>query len=279
MIVDAHQHFWNYDPLRDAWITDAMSVLKRDFSPSDLVPELDGCGIDATIAVQADQSGTETQFLLDVAEKTDRVAGVVGWLDLRSAALEERLRYFSRFKKLRGLRHIAQAEPDDGFLARPEFVRGVSQLKDFRLTYDILIYPKQLPAAIELVSKLPEQKFVVDHLGKPEIKTGNIAEWAANIREIAASRNVYCKLSGMVTEARRVWGPADFEPYLDVVFEAFGSHRLLFGSDWPVCLTVATYTQVKDIVESYVYRHARDHRDAIFGDNASAFYGLKLPLK
>ncbi len=220
MIIDAHQHFWNYDPVRDAWITDAMSVLKRDFSPSNLVPELDGCGIDATIAVQADQSGTETQFLLDVAEKTDRVAGVVGWLDLRSPALEERLRHFSRFKKLRGLRHIAQAEPDDGFLARPEFVRGVSQLKDFGLTYDILIYPKQLPAAIELVSKLPEQKFVVDHLGKPEIKTGNIAGWAANIREIAASRNVYCKLSGMVTEARwREWRPADFEPYLDVVFE------------------------------------------------------------
>jgi L-fuconolactonase len=277
MIIDAHQHFWNYDPVRDAWITDAMSVLKRDFSPSDLVPELDGCGIDRTIAVQADQSGTETQFLLDVAEKTDRVAGVVGWLDLRSPALEERLRHFSRFKKLRGLRHIAQAEPDDGFLARPEFVRGVSQLKDFGLTYDILIYPKQLPAAIELVSKLPEQKFVVDHLGKPEIKTGNIAEWAANIREIAASRNVYCKLSGMVTEARwRAWEPADFEPYLDVVFEAFGSHRLIFGSDWPVCLTVATYTQVKDIVESYVHRHARDHHDAIFGDNASAFYDLKL---
>ncbi|MGC1904138.1 MAG: amidohydrolase family protein [Candidatus Acidiferrum sp.] len=277
MIIDAHQHFWNYDPVRDAWITDAMSVLKRDFSPSNLVPELDGCGIDATIAVQADQSGTETQFLLDVAEKTDRVAGVVGWLDLRSPALEERLRHFSRFKKLRGLRHIAQAEPDDGFLARPEFVRGVSQLKDFGLTYDILIYPKQLPAAIELVSKLPEQKFVVDHLGKPEIKTGNIAGWAANIREIAASRNVYCKLSGMVTEARwREWRPADFEPYLDVVFECFGSHRLIFGSDWPVCLTVATYTQVKDIVESYVHRHARDHRHAIFGDNATAFYDLKL---
>jgi L-fuconolactonase len=275
MIIDAHQHFWRFHPVRDAWITQEMAAIRRDFLPEDLAPELDAAGVDATIAVQADQSKAETEVLLGLAEGNRRIAGVVGWVDLRSPEAERRLEYLSKFKKLRGVRHVAQAEPDDRFLARPDFARGVGYLKRFNLTYDILIYPRQLPAAIELVAKLPEQKFVVDHLAKPEIKAKKIEPWAAQIREIAANPNVYCKLSGMVTEADwGNWKPEDFEPYLDVVFDAFGARRLMFGSDWPVCLVAATYAGVKTVIENYVDRSYSSARERVFGANASEFYGV-----
>jgi L-fuconolactonase len=255
-----------------------MSAIRRDFLPGDLAPVLDANGVDATIAVQADQSEAETEFLLGLAEGNRRVAGVVGWVDLREEDVERRLEHFSHFKKLRGVRHIAQGETDDRFLARPEFVRGVGHLKSFGLTYDILVFPRQLPAAIELAGKLPEQKFVVDHIAKPEIAAKKIEPWAGLMREIAAHLNVYCKVSGMVTEADwGKWKPADFEPYLDVVFEAFGPERLMFGSDWPVCLVTASYAQVKSIVESYVDRHVPAAKAAIFGDSAIDFYAIKNP--
>ena len=253
-----------------------MAAIRRDFLPGDLAPELDTNRVDATIAVQADQSEEETEFLLGLAEGNRRIAGVVGWLDLRSPAIESRLEYFSRFKKLRGVRHVAQAEPDDRFLVQADFVRGVRQLARFELTYDILIYPRQLPAAIELVAKLPEQKFVVDHLAKLEIRAKKIEPWAALIRELAVNPNVYCKLSGMVTEADwKKWKREDFEPYLDVVFDAFGADRLMFGSDWPVCLVAATFSQVKNIVESYVNRHESNAKANILGGNAVRVYGLR----
>jgi L-fuconolactonase len=278
MVIDAHQHFWRFNPVRDAWIDEDMSAIRRDFLPGDLAPVLDANRVDATIAVQADQSEAETEFLLGLAEGNPRIAGVVGWVDLRAANVEKRLEHFSHFKKLRGVRHIAQAEADDRFLARPEFVRGAGHLKSFGLTYDILIFPRQLPAAIELVQKLPEQKFVVDHIAKPEIAAKKIEPWAKLMREIAEHPNVYCKLSGMVTEADwKNWKTADFEPYLDVVFGAFGPERLMFGSDWPVCLVAATYAQVKNIVESYVDRHAAAAKSAIFGENVKRFYGVESP--
>src|SRR5579872_6814077 len=278
MVIDAHQHFWRFNPARDAWITDVMSAIRRDFLPGDLAPVLDANGVDATIAVQADQSEAETEFLLGLAEGNPRIAGVVGWVDLRAPDVESRLEYFSKFEKLRGVRHIAQAEADDRFLARPEFVRGVGHLKSFGLTYDILIFPRQLPAAIELVGKLPGQKFVVDHLAKPEIAAKKIEPWAKLIREIAVYSNVHCKLSGIVTEADwKNWKAADFEPYLDVVFDSFGPERLMFGSDWPVCLVAASYAQVKGIGESYVDLHAPMAKAAIFGENTATFYGLVRP--
>jgi L-fuconolactonase len=276
MVIDAHQHFWRFNPVRDAWIDEDMSAIRRDFLPEDLAPELDACGVDATIAVQADQSEEETEFLLGLAEGNRRIAGVVGWVDLRSANVESRLKHFSKFKKLRGVRHIAQAEPDDRFLMRQDFVRSVGKLKHFGLTYDILIYPRQLPAAIELVGKLPGQKFVVDHLAKPEIAAKKVEPWATLMREIAASPSVCCKLSGMVTEDDwKNWMPEDFEPYLDVVFDAFGAERLMFGSDWPVCLVASTYSQTKNIVESYVDRHMPSAKSAIFGENVKRFYGVE----
>ena len=278
MNIDAHQHFWKYDPARDGWITDKMTELKRDFLPADLATQLDANKIDASVAVQADQSERETLFLLELANQTKRVAGVVGWIDLQSPTIEERLQFFAPFRKLLGFRHVAQAEPDDSFLTRPDFTRGIACLQEFGFTYDILIYPKQLSAAIDLVAKFPLQRFVVDHLAKPEIASKAIAAWAARMRSIAGNPNVYCKLSGLVTEADwNRWGPADFDPYLDVVFESFGVDRLMFGSDWPVCLLAASYAQVKDLVENYLDRKAPAAKEKIFGANAIRFYDLKAP--
>ena len=276
MRIDAHQHFWKYDPARNAWITEEMRAIRRDFLPADLAPECAANRIDGTIAVQTDQSEEETLFLLELAQEDPMIAGVVGWVDLCSPRVVERLQFFSRYQKLRGFRHIAQTEPDDRFLVRPDFLRGVRFLHEFGFTYDILIYPKQLPAALALLVAIPEQHFVLDHLAKPEVRAGRRKEWEAQIREIAQNPNVYCKISGMVTEADwRSWKREDFEPYLDVVFEAFGADRLMFGSDWPVCLVAASYPQVVDIIEEYVKRNTPAAKQAIFGENASRFYGLK----
>jgi L-fuconolactonase len=276
MIVDSHQHFWKYDPVRDGWITDEMSRLKRDFLPEEYEQECKTNGVDGSIAVQVEQSENETLFLLDLAERNEKIVGVVGWVELRSPAVEERLQLFSQHKRLRGLRHIAQGEPDDQFLVGRDFARGISLLRDFGFTYDILIYPKQLPAAIELASRFPEQPLVVDHLAKPPIKDGGREPWASYIRTLAQNKNVFCKVSGMVTEADWVhWKPEELRPYLDVVFEAFGPERLMFGSDWPVCLLAASYRQVKELIWSYVEVHAPKQKENIFGGNAMRFYGLK----
>ena len=276
MKIDSHQHFWRYNPVRDAWITDEMAVLKQDFLPEQFARECAANGIDASVAVQADQSENETNFLLELANRNDRIAGVVGWVDLLSPRVVERLEHLSHFEKLRGFRHVAQAEKDDRFLAREDFVKGVAQLRQFGFTYDILVYARQLPAAIELVSRLPEQRFVIDHIAKPEIKAKKTEPWAAQIREIAQNKNVFCKVSGMVTEADwRNWKPEDFKPYLDVGFEAFGADRLMFGSDWPVCLVAASYREVKQHVEDYVKGYSQADKDKIFGGNAEKFYRLK----
>jgi L-fuconolactonase len=195
MRIDSHQHFWRFNRQRDTWITDEMALLKRDFLPEDLLPELKASGIDGCIAVQTDQSEHETLFLLDLARRHTQIKGVVGWVDLRASDIPERLQYFSRFEKLRGFRHIAQSEPDDRFLLQPDFVRGIGQLADFGFTYDILIYPKQLPAAIELVARFPKQRFVIDHIAKPAIRSGEIEPWSGLMREMASLPNVYCKVS------------------------------------------------------------------------------------
>jgi len=276
MNIDSHQHFWRYDAVRDAWITDAMTVLRRDFLPDHLAGELTANAMDASVAVQADQSEKETMFLLDLAEKDKRIAGVVGWVDLRSPDIAGRLEHFLHFSKLCGFRHIAQAEPDDRFLVREDFVKGVAQLGAFGFTYDILVYTKQLPAAIELVTRFPEQRFVIDHCAKPEIKAGTTEPWATQMRKIAQHTNVFCKVSGLVTEADwKGWKADDFRPYLDVVFEAFRPDRLMFGSDWPVCLLAGTYRQVKQLIEAYVKDFSQADKEKIFGRSAAHFYGLK----
>lgn len=275
MTLDAHQHFWRFNAARDAWITGEMAAIRRDFLPEHLAPELRANQVHGTVAVQADQSEEETRFLLDLAEHHPSICGVVGWVDLRSDRVAERLKFFSQFPRLCGFRHIVQAEPDDRFMLREDFRRGVGRLAGFGFTYDLLVYPRQLPAAAELVAEFPAQKFVLDHIAKPPIKSHEIAGWENSIRQLAAHSNVYCKLSGLVTEADwKSWRAEDFKPYLDVVFDGFGTERLMFGSDWPVCLLAASYGQVKQLIADYTKALPQADRDKIFGLNAGRFYGL-----
>jgi L-fucono-1,5-lactonase len=277
MNIDSHQHFWKYDAVRDSWITEEMSVLKRDFLPENLDQERKANGVEATIAVQADQSEDETLFLLQLAERYPSIAGVVGWIDLCSSQAADRMRFFSRFEKLRGFRYILQSEPDDRFMLRKDFLAGIGHLRRFNFSYDILVYPRHLPSVIEFVEKFPQQQFVIDHLAKPLVRSGVVFPWAQQMRKIATNTNVYCKLSGLVTEADwHHWTKEDFRPYLDVVFDAFGPDRLMFGSDWPVCLLAASYQQVLRIIEEYVRDYPPDVKEKIFGGNAARFYRLKM---
>ena len=277
MRLDAHQHFWHYDPVKDSWITDEMSVLKRDFLPEHLMPELAAHGLGGCIAVQADQSEKETLFLLELAESYPVIKGVVGWIDLRHESCLARLDYFTQFSRLRGFRHIVQAELDDNFMLREDFLRGIGYLKSLGFTYDILIYPRQLGAAIKLVEKYPDQPFVIDHIAKPLIKDKILAPWEQQIKAIATNPNVYCKVSGLITEADwHTWRPDDFKPYLDVVFAAFGTDRVMFGSDWPVCLLAGSYRQVIELIEGYTRDFTHEEKEKIFGLNAMRFYGIKV---
>ena len=275
MIIDSHQHFWKYHPVKDAWITDDMKVIQSDFLPEHLHAILQENGVHGCVAVQADQSEDETQFLLDLAATHPFVKGVVGWIDLRADKLSERLDHFSQYEKLKGFRHIVQGEPDPAFLLREDFCEGVRTLMQYDLSYDILVYPIQLPAVEKFVQLFPDQRLVIDHMAKPYCKTGDIAAWEKSMRAIAQSGSVYCKLSGLVTEADwQNWTAKDFQPYLDVVLEAFGPQRLMYGSDWPVCLLAASYAQVKGIVTDYISRLSPAEQAAIMGGNATAFYKL-----
>jgi L-fuconolactonase len=272
--LDAHQHFWEYNPRRDAWITGDMTAIRRDFLPADLEGTLAASGINGSVAVQADQSLDETRFLLDLAARHPFIKGVVGWVDLRSAQLDETLETLAQDRRLRGIRHVAQAEPDD-FLAQEDVIRGIGRLGRFGLTYDILVFERQLPAAITLTSRLPDQAFVLDHLAKPRIKEGRLEPWATHVKEVARRPNVCCKISGLVTEADWTgWRPEHLRPYLDVAFDAFGADRVMFGSDWPVCLVAGTYGRVLGVVDEYAAALSADERDGLFGGNAARFYGL-----
>lgn len=274
MYIDAHQHFWRYEPVKDSWITDEMSVIKRDFLPDDLEPLLIKHNFDGCVAVQADQSEQETHALLFHADQYNFVKGVVGWVDLMSPDLRERLDYFSQFEKLKGMRHIVQSEPA-GFMLRPEFVRGIKILQEYNLTYDLLISHRQLEEALSFVQQFPNLKIVVDHIAKPSIKTKEKTHWELNMAAMATFENVYCKISGMVTEANwSSWKPEDFFPYLDELFECFGAKRLMYGSDWPVCLLAATYDQQFDIVEQYTSRLTRNEKLLVMSENSRIFYNL-----
>jgi L-fuconolactonase len=275
--IDAHQHFWRYRPETHGWIDDRMAVLKQDFLPADLRPLLEAEGVEGCVAVQAAHSLEETSFLLELAERHRFVRGVVGWVDLTTPDLARQLDGFAGRRALRGIRHIAQDEPDEAWLARADVVRGIAQLRRFGLSYDILVYARQLPAALALARALPDQPFVLDHVAKPEIAKGRIDPWRAQLRELAALPNVWCKLSGVVTEARwDAWRSADLRPYLDVALQAFGAERLMFGSDWPVCLLAGTYAEVIGLARSAVAALSRDEQDAVLGGNAARFYGLEL---
>jgi len=275
MRIDAHQHFWIYNSVRDAWIDDHMEVIRKNFLPKDLLPVLQENNMDGCVAVQADQSINETNFLLELANENDFIKGVVGWVDLRMENLEEQLEQYVSFKKLKGFRHIVQAEKQADFLLRDDFCKGISLLQKHGFTYDILIYPKQLMVAIEFVKRFPEQFFVIDHLAKPNIRERKIGEWEKEIKLIAAFPNVYCKLSGMVTEADwGRWFVDDFKPYIEIVLENFGIDRVMFGSDWPVCLLAATYKQCCEILEENTIYFSEEEKRKLWGENAIRFYNL-----
>ncbi len=275
MKIDAHQHFWSFNPQRDAWITDDMRVLKRDFLPEDLQPLLQQHQFDGCVAVQADTSEKETEFLLDLAEQHPFIKGVVGWLDLCSDTIDERLAHFSTFKNLKGLRHILQAEPN-GYMLRKDFQRGISALEKYNLTYDILIFPHQLEEAIALVNTFPNQKFILDHCAKPYIKDGKIKTWKRHIETLSGFENVACKVSGLTTEADwNNWDNTTMEPYLDVIFNAFGTKRTLFGSDWPVSVLAGTYAETVGLIEQYIAQFTETEQQQIMGLNAKTWYHLK----
>ncbi len=275
MKIDSHQHFWSYDEKQYPWIPKG-SPLHRDWLPADLAPLLAAAGLDGCIAVQARQTIEESRWLLALAEHHPIIQGVVGWVDLRSPDVERDLAALAPHSKFSGVRHVVQDEPDAAFMLGAEFLRGIGKLRAFDLTYDILIYPQQLPAAIALARRFPEQPFVLDHIAKPRIKDGTLEPWRTQIRELAKAPNVLCKVSGMVTEAdHAAWRPEDFTPYLEVVFEAFGEDRLMSGSDWPVCLLAGSYARTFALVDDYARALSAPAREKLFGGNAVRFYRVR----
>lgn len=273
--IDSHQHFWKFDPVRDSWITEEMKVIQRDFAPEDIKPLLDNNNIGGCVAVQADQSDKENSFLLALAEKNDFVKGVVGWVDFQAEDVEEKLIQYSSHDKLKGFRHVLQGEKQRDFMLRPAFKNGIGKLKHFNFSYDILIFPDQLKFTLDFVRSFPDQRFVIDHIAKPYIKDKKIDEWKNDMQALANEGNVSCKISGMVTEADwKNWRKEDFKPYLDVVVESFGVKRIMYGSDWPVCLVAASYDKMFQIVKEYFSGFSNDEQQLFFGTNATQFYNL-----
>lgn len=274
MRLDAHQHFWSYDAAEYPWIP-AGSPLHRSWLPDDLASLQAPLGLDGSVAVQARQTVAESEWLLSLADRHAGVKGVVGWVDLRSDRVEADLARLAAHPKFVGVRHVVQEEPDDAFMLGKDFQRGVSQLREHGLTYDILIYPRQLEAAIRLAEAFPDQPFVLDHIAKPHVKDGVIEPWKSQLRRLAKLPHVHCKVSGMITEAdHRAWRPEHLRPYLDVVFEAFGPSRLMWGSDWPVCLLAGGYEQTFRLVDDYARGLPQAERDGLFGANCAKFYGI-----
>ena len=276
MKIDSHQHFWNYSPEEYGWIRGRNEVLQKNHLPGDLAPLLKSIGFDGTITVEARQKLEESRWLLELADGNDWIKGVVGWVDLRSENIREQLETYGPHPKFVGIRHVIHDEPDDEFCLQADFQRGVALLHEFDLTYDLLIFNRHLPPAMKLVKKFPDQPFVVDHIAKPAIRDREISPWKERMKAIAAFPNVYCKLSGLVTEtALKQWKPADFHPYLDIVLEAFGEDRVMIGSDWPVCKMSGEYQPVMQIVLDYAQKFSAATRDKILGKNCAKFYGIK----
>jgi L-fuconolactonase len=275
MIIDAHHHLWKFNGEDYGWISDTMSILKKDYLPADIEKELSGAGVSGTVVIQARQSLEETRWLLDLAEKHPFIKGVVGWVELISDRLEEQLEGFTEHSGLVGVRHVIQDEPDDDYMLRPAFLKGIERLGRYGLTYDLLIFPKHLKNAAKLVRSFPDQKFVLDHLAKPQIREGILEPWREDIESLAAQPNVWCKVSGMVTEADwKSWKQEDFIPYLDTVVEAFSVDRLMLGSDWPVCLLAVDYQEVMSIPVRYLDKLVQKSKEKVLRKNCIDFYEL-----
>jgi L-fuconolactonase len=275
MKIDSHQHFWKFDPVQHSWINKEMAVIRKDFLPADLEPVLKKYGFEGCVSVQVDHSLADTKFLLDFADKNSFIKGVVGWVDLTSPALPDTLAEFRVRKKLKGFRHILQGQPK-GVMLEPRFILGVNTACKAGYTYDLLIYHHQFSEALEFLSATTDCPVVIDHIAKPPIRSREKSQWAADIDAAASFKNVYCKLSGMVTEADwNNWKPADLLPYMDVVFEKFGTKRIMYGSDWPVCLVAASYEQQLSVVTEYISGLSSDEQADVMGRNAARFYKLE----
>jgi L-fuconolactonase len=275
MRIDAHQHFWNHDPIKHFWINDDMKVIKRDFSPGDLAPLLKESKFDGTIAVQADETMAETTFLLDLARKNDYIKAVVGWVDLRKEAVEEDLLMLKSQQKLAGFRCIMQGTEDEAYLKNSVFLKNVSRLTQFDFTYDLLVFHNQMESLVRFTDKLQDNRLILDHIGKPDIKNKQIKQWKEQLRILSSNPNIYCKLSGMLTEAdHQRWTYDDIMPYMETAAEYFGVDRLCFGSDWPVCLLAGSFKQVHDVVDRFVEQLNTTEREKIFGTNTAAFYKI-----
>jgi L-fuconolactonase len=274
--IDAHQHFWKFDPVRDNWINSDMSIIARDFFPDDLLPILQRNNIDGTVVVQTCHMDEDNRFMLELADQYNFIKGVVGWVNLQSIKVEDKLKYYhERYPKMKGFRHVLQADPDDQLMLRDSFKNGISLLNKYNFTYDILIYPKHLKYAVQLVAEFPDQKFVVDHLAKPHIKTKEITSWKRDMEALSKFPNVYCKVSGMLTEADWYsWKTEDFTPYLDTVFNAFSIGRVIYGSDWPVCKLAGGYNRALEILQIYTSRFSEKEQEMFYGGNAIEFYNL-----
>lgn len=273
MLLDAHQHFWQYDPQRHAWIDESMQSIRRSFMPPDLEPLLQVNGVQGTVLVQVDQTQLENRFMLELAAANPWIKAVVGWIDLQAPDVQEQAQALQAYPLLRGFRHVAQAEPDAQWLCRPEVVRGIRAIGKLGFSYDILIYPHQLEAAIQLVQQCPDQPFVLDHLAKPYIREKDINGWRRLVQRLSAYENVFAKLSGLVTEAHwQHWQLMDIYPYLEVALQTFGTARLMWGSDWPVCEVAASYQQTLDLVQAFIAPLTAAEQAAIMGGNAARFY-------
>ena len=277
MKIDSHQHYWHFNTADYGWMGENMSVIKRDFLPSDLLPELKSIDFDGSVAVQARQSLEETNWLLQLADEHPHIKGVVGWLDLQSEQAEEQIAAFAKHPKAVGVRHVIHDEEDLDFMLRPAFICGVQMLEKYDMAYDILIFPKHLTNTIEFVKQFSnKQTFVIDHIAKPLIKDGIVSPWKEDIAALATFPNVYCKLSGMVTEADwNTWTPENIRPYLDVIMEAFGPERILIGSDWPVCLVAGKYSEVMQVVTDYISTFTEKEQALMLGGNAVKAYKIK----
>lgn len=276
MRIDAHQHFWRYDPAEYGWISDSMRLLRRDFLPPELRRAATEAGIQGAVSVQARQTVRETRFLLDLARDDPFLRAVVGWVPLVDPGVSRMLEEFAGEPKFKGCRHVLQDEADDSFMLRADFNAGIRAMTAAGLVYDILIYERHLPQTLEFVDRHPDQVFVLDHIAKPRIREGSFATWSERMRELARRPRVYCKISGMVTEADwSGWTESDLLPYLDVVLEAFGPSRLMFGSDWPVCLVATGYGRWARFVAGFAARLGEPERDRILGGTAAEAYGLE----
>lgn len=273
--IDAHQHFWLFDEARDQWITEDMSVIRKDFLPEDLEPILEEYGVDGCIAVQSVDAVSDNDFLLELANKNAFVKGIVGWLDFTAPSIERELEHYSQFPLIKGWRYVLQGNPKRDLMLTPNFVHNIGLLGKYNYTYDLLVFPDQLKFATELVAQFPNQKFVLDHIGKPNLKEKNFDVYSQDLRKLAQYQNVYCKVSGMVTEADwDNWEKADYSRVLDIVTMAFGKSRIMFGSDWPVCQLATNYSEVKNIVEQYYNFLSEEDKANVFGGNAIRFYNL-----